>query len=131
MKGNFNVTTSDSESGTVNIRFVNKYTNEPINLYSNVMVSALEKAGKSVKKEFFKRTKDEQRLKKQREKFLGTCKFCKQPMTWVKGSNILVCNNEKCEGLVVKDKDGIVLEKIPYSRLLTGEGSDIAETLLG
>lgn len=35
---------------------------------------------------------------KQREKFLGVCKTCKQPMVYIKGTNIIVCNNQNCQG---------------------------------
>ena len=131
MRSSFKATNGSKKDVTVNNGFVNKYTDELVNVYSGVMSEALAKAGKSAKKEFTKRTKDEEKLAKQREKFLGTCKFCKQPLAWVKGSNVLTCVNEKCEGQIIKDKDGNVVEKIPFSRLLDEIGMDIAETLLG
>jgi hypothetical protein len=47
----------------------------------------------------FKRvTNDKQKLASQQEKFLGTCPFCKQPLHYVFGTNVLACNNEKCKG---------------------------------
>lgn len=127
MKGNFKATKSSKKTVTANNTFINKYTDEPIGVYDGVMSEALQKAGKSAKKEFSKRTKDEQKLKKQRERLLGTCKFCKQPLIWVKGSNVLVCKN--CVGTVVRDKDGKVVETIPFTRLLDETGMSIAEAL--
>lgn len=74
-------------------------------------------------------TKDKQKLAAQREKFLGTCPYCKQPLHYVYGTNVVVCNNEDCKGKTIKFEDGTVMYK-PYSRILTGENSSIIGTTI-
>ena len=79
-----------------------------------------------------KRTDDEEKLKAQREKFVGTCKVCKQPLHLIEGTNTLACKNEDCKGIKMtgKNKDGT--EKvwyIPVIRILDDEGREIAERL--
>lgn len=71
-------------------------------------------------------TKDKQKLAAQREKFLGTCPNCKQPLHYIYGTNVLVCNNPDCKGKknTVKFKDGTeITEYEPYSRILQRENS--------
>lgn len=31
------------------------------------------------------------------EKALGNCKFCKSPLSYVEGTNVVICSNEKCK----------------------------------
>ena len=40
-------------------------------------------------------TKDKQKLESQKEKFLGTCPFCKQPLKYVYGTNVLAIQKAK------------------------------------
>ena len=78
------------------------------------------------------RTKDENKLKKQREKLLGICPVCKQPMTYVSGTNIISCTNPKCRGKEYKVtlKDGTEITKSePINRLLSDKTADIADTI--
>lgn len=78
-------------------------------------------------------TKDKQKLAAQREKFLGTCPYCKEPLHYVYGTNIVACNNPKCKGkkVVTKDKEGneIVSYK-PFFRILQGENSSTIGTTI-
>lgn len=79
-----------------------------------------------------KRTKDEEKLKAQREKFLGICKVCKQPLSLVEGCNVLACKNEDCKGLPMKGTNEDGSEKIwyiPVSRILDDKGAEIARNL--
>lgn len=71
-------------------------------------------------------TRDKQRLASQREKFLGTCPYCKEQLHYSYGTNILSCNNPKCKGkkVTLKDNDGKdVTAYKPYYRILLGENS--------
>ena len=80
-----------------------------------------------------RRTKDENKLKAQQEKFLGVCKVCKQPMSLIDGCNVLACKNETCKGIKMTSKneeDGT--EKvwyIPVTRVLDEKGATIAHNL--
>ena len=81
----------------------------------------------------FKRvTNDKQKLASQQEKFLGTCPFCKQPLHYVYGTNVLACNNEKCKGkkFVTKNVDGEeTIEYRPFFRMLSEKGLEIGQTI--
>ena len=71
-------------------------------------------------------TNDKQKLEAQREKFLGTCPFCKQPLHYVYGTNIVACNNTECKGKKITVKDDEGGEKViykPYHRILQGKNS--------
>lgn len=79
-----------------------------------------------------KRTDDVEKLKAQQEKFAGTCKVCKQPLSYISGSNILACKNELCKGIkmTAKNEDGTDrIWYIPVYRMLNEKGSQIAESL--
>ena len=84
-------------------------------------------------KPVLRRTKDADKLKAQQEKFLGTCKVCKQPMTLISNSNVLACQNPECKGFKMTSKneeDGT--EKIwyiPVTRVLDEKGFQIAMNL--
>lgn len=73
-------------------------------------------------------TNDKQKLAAQKEKFLGVCPFCKEPLHYSYGTNIISCDNENCKGKQIKFEDGTVISK-PYFRMLSGKGSDIGTTL--
>ena len=78
-------------------------------------------------------TKDKQKLAAQREKFLGTCPYCKQPLHYVYGTNVVACNNEKCRGKKITSKDEEGNEKIeyrPYARILQGENSSTIGSII-
>ena len=71
-------------------------------------------------------TKDKQKLAAQREKFQGTCPYCKEPLHYIYGTNVVVCNNENCKGkkIIVKNGDGTEFtDHKPYLRILQGNNS--------
>lgn len=73
-------------------------------------------------------TKDKEKLKSQQEKFLGTCPFCKEPLRYVYGTNILACGNEKCKGKKISNnEDGDVYK--PYYKILSDKGLAIGTTI--
>lgn len=79
-----------------------------------------------------KKTNDEAKLKAQQEKFVGICKVCKKPLTWIEGTNTLACKNEECKGIKMTSKNEDGTEKvwyIPVIRMLDSDGMDIAERL--
>ena len=73
------------------------------------------------------RTADENKLEKQKEQFVGKCKVCGQPMSFIPGTNVLACKNENCKG--IKIKKGEQEFYIPVSRVLDEKGADIGNTL--
>lgn len=77
-------------------------------------------------------TKDKQKLAAQREKFLGTCPYCKQPLKYVYGTNILSCENEDCKGKKItttkEDGEEKVIYK-PFYRILSDKGLEIGSTI--
>lgn len=73
-------------------------------------------------------TNDKQKLASQKEKFLGTCPYCKQPLKYVYGTNVLACENEKCRGKRVKFEDGTEISK-PFFKILSDKGMDIGTTI--
>ena len=80
-----------------------------------------------------KQTKDEQKLTKQREHFLGKhlCSACKKPMTYI-GGNQMVCQNENCKGIKHETKTETGDVRIWYTpsfELLDDKGADIAHNI--
>ena len=79
-----------------------------------------------------KRTKDQEKLSKQREKFLGVCRVCKQPLHLVSGTNVLTCTNSECRGIKMTstNEDGSTYEwYIPVNRTLDEKGFEISQNL--
>ena len=77
-------------------------------------------------------TNDKQKLESQREKFLGTCPYCKEPTTYVYGTNAVVCKNEKCKGKKITRKldDGTeVVDYRPFIKILSDKGLNIGMTI--
>lgn len=77
-------------------------------------------------------TKDKQKLADQRTKFLGICPYCKQPATYISGTNIVVCQNSDCKGKKYTKKfdDGTeVVSYKPFIKILSDKGADIANTI--
>ena len=96
--------------------------------------TSLEELGKAYNcKPNIKRTKDDEKLKKQQENFCKhyRCKACGEPMYYVGGS-IMTCCNEKCKGIKVerKDADGntIVNYMVSYE-LLDDHFSEVASNI--
>lgn len=77
-------------------------------------------------------TKDKKKLAAQREKFLGTCPHCGQPLEYIYGTNILTCRNEKCKGkkIVIPKEDGEnkTIYK-PFYKMLSDKGLEIGTTI--
>jgi hypothetical protein len=73
-------------------------------------------------------TSDQQKLKAQREKFVGVCPYCKQPASFVIGTNVLTCKNPSCKGKKVTFEDGTVIY-IPYNKVLSEKGGAIGNHL--
>ena len=66
-----------------------------------------------------------------KQKFLGTCKVCRHSLKYISGTNVVICANEKCNGISIKTKmDGedITIHK-PVFRLLDKRGVEIASTM--
>ena len=75
-----------------------------------------------------KQTHDTEKLDQQRKKFVGTCKVCHSEMQYVQGTNILICPNTKCKGIVMNVGTEYE-EKKTVTRLLDEKGFEIAQTL--
>ena len=77
------------------------------------------------------RTKDQNKLQKQREKFARICPVCKQPMVYIPGTNVFACKNEKCRGRerTVKTDDGEKKISSSVYYTLDEEGFRIAQHL--
>lgn len=78
-----------------------------------------------------KRSSNKDKLEKDREKFLGTCRVCKNPMQY-NGGNICTCSNPQCKGIVFKQRDEEENEKewsVPVYRILDSYGTEIATNL--
>lgn len=83
-------------------------------------------------KPYKKVTRDKQKLESQREKFLGTCPHCGEPLKYVYGTNVLACNNKDCKGreIVITDETGeqTVVYR-PYYKMLSDKGLTIGTTI--
>lgn len=83
-------------------------------------------------KPFKKVTNDKQKLASQQEKFLGICPYCKQPASYVYGTNIITCKNENCKGkkIVRKFDDGTFTEEYrPFIKMISDKGLEIGTTI--
>ena len=79
-----------------------------------------------------KKTNDLDKLKAQQEKFVGTCRVCKKPLTWIEGTNICTCKNPECKGIKMTGENEDGTERvwfIPVTRILNEKGMEIAEKL--
>ena len=79
-----------------------------------------------------KRPKDEKILQEKRDKFLGTCRVCKTPLTLINGCNVLACKNVECKGVKMTSQNEDGTERvwyIPVTRVLDERGFQIAENL--
>lgn len=82
-----------------------------------------------------KRTKDLNKLNKQREAFLSKhkCRGCGEFMTYFPDSNVMTCTNEKCKGIKIKkvDSEGnTTVSYIPSYHLLDDVGEEVAKNIL-
>ena len=86
-------------------------------------------------KPVIRKAKDSDKLKSDQEKFLGTCKVCKHPLSWIENTNVCACKNPECKGFKMTSKneeEGI--EKvwyIPITKTLDEIGFQIAMNLFG
>ena len=79
-----------------------------------------------------KRPKDENILQQKREKFLGTCRVCKKPLSLIEGCNVLTCKNPECKGVKMTSQNEDGTEKVwyvPVSRVLDEVGFEISMNL--
>ncbi len=80
-----------------------------------------------------KDNRSEEQKEKSREKFAGKCKVCGGVLSYVKGTNVMVCKNPSCKGIVRerKDDEGKVVSRtvLPVFRSLDDKGVEIAEEL--
>lgn len=79
-----------------------------------------------------KRTDDEEKLKIQREKFLGTCRVCGKPLSWINDTSVCACKNPECKGFKMTSTTEEGEEKvwyIPVTRMLDSQGMQIAQNL--
>lgn len=63
-----------------------------------------------------------------------SCIICNQPMTWIKNTNIIACQNPECKGKKIEKElpDGTTkVEYKPYYHTLDIKGTEIAEKLYG
>ena len=77
-------------------------------------------------------TRDKQKLESQKEKFLGTCPHCGEPLKYVYGTNVLVCNNDKCKGkeTVITDATGEETTIYrPFYKMVSEKGLMIGTTI--
>lgn len=79
-----------------------------------------------------RKTDDAKKLVAQQEKFLGTCKVCKKKLNFIKGTNVLACQNPDCNGVKMTgiNEDGIEVNwYIPVTKMLNSKGMEIAMNL--
>ena len=77
-------------------------------------------------------TRDKQKLTSQREKFVGTCPYCKEPCTYIYGTNVVACTNEKCKGKKMVSKNSEGEDRVsykPYFRLVNEKNMEIGKTI--
>lgn len=73
----------------------------------------------------------------QKEKFgkIHLCKLCKQPMKWIEGTNICVCQNPACKGYKSKkaseEGEETRIDYSPSFHYLDEKGVQFAETIFG
>ena len=95
--------------------FTNKYTGEEVSTYPTLAFAM---------KVSTKEKKEDEKSKVKKEKFLGTCPYCKSPMSF-SGGNFVYCGNDKCKGVPQKTKQKESSEEKeerifkPYFRQLT------------
>lgn len=61
-----------------------------------------------------------------------TCRVCKQPLTWIDGTNVCVCQNPNCKGWITKttDDEGNVKKEVkPFFHTLDETGTSIASKI--
>lgn len=80
-----------------------------------------------------KTSNDQDKLKKQQEKYLGVCPYCKEPCSYVEDTNAVACRNEKCKGkkIVLKNDDGT--DKVIYEPYVKVKqcGAEVGTRLFG
>ena len=79
-----------------------------------------------------KKTDNVEKLQKQQERFVGKCKVCGENLTYIYGTNVLACTNDKCQGvkMTAKNEDGTErIWYIPVTRMVDDIGMEIAMNL--
>lgn len=105
-----------------------KNTNEYYNQFTGERLSVYPTIFARYKK---KRKVDQDKLNSQQDNFSKkyVCPICGQPKTWVQDTNLMVCQNESCPGIPVKNKDGEIVNTLPSYSQLNTRGAEIAATL--
>lgn len=107
-----------------------------INQRGEACYSSFEELAEAFKlKPVQKVTKDKEKLKAQQERFLTKhkCKACGEYMTYVLGTSVMTCTNEKCKGIKVDYEDVEGNKKSRYLvsyDLLDEVGTSIATNIL-
>ena len=88
--------------------FVNRYTGEELSVYPISGIYSKDSRSK------------EEDVKARKEKFVGKCPCCKEPLEY-HGGNVLTCSNVKCKGVPHKSKvgDEEVTVYSPYFKLVS------------
>lgn len=108
-----------------------------INQRGEACYSSFEELAKAFNvKPVVKVTKDKEKLKAQQERFVSRhkCKACGEPMTYINGTSIMTCTNDKCKGIPYETTDADGNKKVNYLisyDLLDEVGSEIASNILG
>ena len=92
---------------------------------------SLEELAKAYNTSTLKRTKDQAKLESQREKFLGKCRVCGEPLSYL-GGNVMACQNESCKGFETKTRDEDGNETVvfkPVFKILDEHAETIAYNL--
>ena len=79
-----------------------------------------------------RKTSNQEKLKKQQNHLTGTCKACKQPLTWIRDTNVMVCQNPKCRGMKrtrVDETGKKEVYYVPVMRMVDERGINIAMNL--
>lgn len=82
------------------------------------------------------KSNNKSKLESQQKKFANRhiCKACGRPMTYLNGSNIMVCQNPQCLGIKVEKTDSTGNTTVTYLTsydLLDEKGAEIANKIYG
>lgn len=78
--------------------------------------------------------KNSEKIEKKKEVFLSKnkCKGCGEPLTFISGTNIMTCTNDKCKGIKIKRVNAEGEEYVAYTPsffLLNKNGERLANEI--